>query len=141
MSGEHKIQNEIRNALAGECMLFRGNVGSGWTSNMPAKPATKTHGTVIEPGDIVLRKARRFSTGLPDGFTDTFGLVSRVITPEMVGQIVGVYFAPEVKDDGKNPSPVQQRFMAAINAGGGIAGVVRSVPDAMALLVLARGQR
>lgn len=141
MSGEHKIQNAIRNALAGECLLFRGNVGSGWTSNIPSQPATRTHGTVLEPGDIVLRKARRFSTGLPDGFTDTFGVVERVITADMIGDIVGVYFAPEIKDVGKNPSPVQRRFITAINSAGGVAGVVRSVPDSLALLAIARGAK
>jgi hypothetical protein len=66
-------------------------------------------------------------------------LVERVITADMVGQTVGVFFAPEVKDAGKKPSPKQASFLQAVNDGGGVAGVVRSVSDAMALLAVARG--
>lgn len=138
---EHKIQNQIRNALAGECLLFRANVGRGWTSNKPAKPETKFHAAVVHPGDIILRQARPFDTGLPAGFSDTFGLVSVVITQDMVGKTMGVFIAPEVKDDGKKPTPVQARFLQAVNDNGGVAGIVRSVNDALALLNRARGKK
>ena len=50
MTQEHKIQNEIRNQTADIAVLFRANVGSGYTYD-----------------------GRYFDTGLPKGFSDLFG--------------------------------------------------------------------
>lgn len=50
MTAEHKIQNEIRIALADSCILFRMNVGTGYTVD-----------------------GRYFNTGVPKGFSDLFG--------------------------------------------------------------------
>lgn len=50
MTEEHKIQNEIRIALAESCILFRMNVGTGYTVD-----------------------GRYFNTGVPKGFSDLFG--------------------------------------------------------------------
>ena len=47
---EHEIQNRIRAALAPYCVIFRANVGKGYTLD-----------------------GRYFSTGLPAGFSDLFG--------------------------------------------------------------------
>lgn len=47
---EHEIQNSIRNETADIAMLFRANVGQGFTKD-----------------------GRFFSTGLPKGFSDLFG--------------------------------------------------------------------
>lgn len=125
MSEEHKIQNEIRNALAGRCLLFRANVGKAWT------------GEKIErlPGNkLLITNPRPFDTGLPPGFSDTFGLVKVKITPEMVGQTVGIFVAPEVKSSTGRLSEKQQNFLRAVNDNGGRAGVVRSVEDAERLV-------
>ncbi|MCM1007942.1 MAG: VRR-NUC domain-containing protein [Ruminococcus flavefaciens] len=51
MTEEHKIQNEIRIALADSCIIFRMNVGAGCTFD-----------------------GRYFNTGVPKGFSDLFGL-------------------------------------------------------------------
>jgi hypothetical protein len=135
---EHKIQNIIRNGLAGKCLLFRANVGSGWTSSKPAFIAKQTQGTVLQPGDVVLRAARPFSTGLPVGFSDTFGLVPVTITPDMVGQLVGIFVAGEVKDETGRLAPKQADFLAAITRNGGRAAVWRTLGDALATV---EGQR
>lgn len=50
MTEEHYIQNQIRLALADSCILFRMNVGTGYTQD-----------------------GRYFSTGVPKGFSDLFG--------------------------------------------------------------------
>lgn len=50
MTPEHRIQNEIRLALADSCLIFRANVGKVRTPD-----------------------GRYFDTGLPNGFTDLFG--------------------------------------------------------------------
>lgn len=125
---EHRIQNEIRNALAGRCLLFRANVGQGWTGDA----------TRLPDGSVLLKNARPFTTGLPPGFSDTFGLVPVTITPDMVGQLVGVFVAGEVKAPGGRVAPKQQNFLDAITRHGGRAAVWRSVPDAMATIEGAR---
>lgn len=123
---EHAIQNAIRNALAGECLAFRANVGSAWAGQVAFKAHRR--GLVmldLEPGDIVLRKARPFSTGLPKGFSDLFGLVPG-----------GRFFALEVKAERGRTHGNQDNFLAAVERNGGIAGVVRSPDDARRILGL-----
>jgi len=127
---EHRIQNEIRNALAGQCMLFRANVGQAWQGDA----------TRLPNGDVLLRNARPFSTGLPAGFSDLFGLVPVVVTPDMVGQRVGVFLALEVKTPKGRPSDRQGAFLQAVNDNGGRAAVVRSPADALAMVVGGKGK-
>lgn len=50
MTEEHKIQNEIRLALADTCVIFRVNVLAGWTMD-----------------------GRYVTSGVPKGFSDLFG--------------------------------------------------------------------
>ena len=50
MTQEHIIQNAIRLALADTCVIFRVNVGKGYTPD-----------------------GRYFDTGVPKGFSDLFG--------------------------------------------------------------------
>lgn len=50
MTEEHIIQNKIREALSPYAVIFRANVGSGFTYD-----------------------GRHFDTGLPKGFSDLFG--------------------------------------------------------------------
>lgn len=133
-SREHVIQNEIRNALCDEGLFFRANVGTGWQGRGKPIKAKNTMQVIIQKGDIVLRQARPFSTGLPAGFSDLFGLVPVVITPEMVGQTVAVFAALEVKDKAK-ASDEQSNFIKAVNDNGGRAGVVRSIDDAVRIVV------
>lgn len=118
---EHAIQNAIRNALAGRCLLFRCNVGQAWTGDAKRLPG----------GDLLLKNPRPFSTGLPPGFSDLFGLVPVVITPDMVGQKVAVFTALEVKTPKGRPTDKQAAFIQAVNDNGGRAGVVRSAEDAV----------
>jgi hypothetical protein len=118
---EHRIQNEIRNALAGKCLLFRANVGQGWTGDVHKLP----------DGSILIKNPRPFTTGLPPGFSDTFGLVAVTITPDMVGKTIGQFVAGEVKDASGRVSTPQKNFLAAVIRNGGRAGVWRSVSDAL----------
>lgn len=130
---EHKIQNEGRNALAGHCLSFRANVGRGWTSSQPAQVIKRTQQVIVQAGDVVLRQARPFDTGLPTGFSDTFGLTPVVVTPQMVGTTVGIFHAIEYKAEGGRIAPKQQLFLQAVKANGGRAGVARSAQDAVAI--------
>lgn len=119
--GEHRTQNEIRNALAGKCLAFRANVGQAWTGDVARLP----------DGSILIRNPRPFNTGLPPGFSDLFGLVRQRITPDMVGQDIGRFFAIEVKDTGGRTSTAQRAFLVAVKDNGGLAGVARSASDAL----------
>lgn len=128
---EHALQNEIRNALAGHCLLFRVNVGQAWT------------GARIErlPGNrVLIYDARPFTTGLPPGFSDTFGLVQTRITEDMVGGIIGQFIAGEVKTSSGRVSDKQAAFLQAIQSNGGRAGVWRSVEDATAMVLGRKGK-
>ena len=118
---EHAIQNEIRNALAGKCMLFRVNVGTAWTGQVSKLPGNR----------VLIENARPFSTGLPPGFSDTFGMVPVVITVDMVGMTMGQFLAGEIKADSGRVSPKQAAFLQAISNQGRRAGVWRSVDDAL----------
>lgn len=51
MTEEHRIQNQIRLAVAPYCDIFRINVGQGYTKD-----------------------GRYFNTGVPAGFSDLFGV-------------------------------------------------------------------
>ncbi|AWM87350.1 VRR-NUC domain-containing protein [Microvirga sp. 17 mud 1-3] len=128
---EHAIQNTIRNALAGECLLFRANVGRAWTGDSVHK---------LPNGDLVIRNPRPFYTGLPPGFADTFGLATRIITPADVGTKLGVYIAGEIKTERGRVSDKQAAYLRAVNDNGGAADVWRTVDDARATVARAKGK-
>lgn len=127
---EHGLQNEIRNALAGHCLLFRVNVGTAWTGDRVER---------LPGGRVLIYAARPFSTGLPPGFSDTFGLVQTLITPDMVGRRIGQFLAGEVKTGTGRVSDKQAAFLRAIEMNGGRAGVWRSADDALAMVLGKRG--
>ena len=62
------------------------------------------------------------------------GWTSRTITPEMVGQQVAIFTSIEVKAATGRIRPEQQQWLNAVQAAGGIAGVARSVGEAMDIL-------
>lgn len=130
MTSEHDIQNAIRNDLSGTCLAFRANVGTGWVGRGKPLIADRTMAVSVAPGDIVLRSGRRFSTGLPPGFSDLFGGVPVKITPEMVGTTILQFFAIEVKDEAGRLRAGQGPFLTSIQRHGGRSGVARSAEDA-----------
>jgi hypothetical protein len=98
---EHDIQNEIRVAVSPYCVIFRANVG-----------------TVRTPD------GRYFSTGLPSGFSDLFGVRRRD------GRAVFI----EVKKPGGRVSPEQKNFIKVMQSVGAIAGVCFSADEAVKLV-------
>jgi hypothetical protein len=98
---EHDIQNEIRVAVSPYCVIFRANVG-----------------TVRTPD------GRYFSTGLPPGFSDLFGVRRRD------GRAVFI----EVKKPGGRVSPEQKNFIKVMQSLGAIAGVCFSAEEAVRLV-------
>lgn len=131
---EHGAQNAIRNALAGRAFVFRGNVGVGWQGT--GKPFQPPHPMTVHvnPGDVVLRQARPFNTGLPPGFSDLFGFVPVTITPDMVGQTLAVFTAIECKSAAGKARERQAAFLQAVNDNGGRAGIARTPDDALRIV-------
>lgn len=75
--------------------------------------------------------------GLCPGSADIIGLVPVEITPDMVGKTVAVFMAVEVKDEARVQSN-QSAFLNMVRERGGIAGVARSVAEALAIVRLGR---
>lgn len=129
---EKEVQDEARIALSenGKGFYFRVNVGSGWVSNY--KPIK------LGNGDIILKKARPFETGLPAGFPDIVGITQVTITPEMVGQKIGVFTGLEAKSATGKVQKKQKPMLKKIIEGGGIAGVFRTPEEAVEIVNLAK---
>jgi hypothetical protein len=106
---EQQIQQHIRlTCSTGATRLFRNNTGT----------LRDQHG-------------RPVSFGLAKGSADLIGWRTVTITPEMVGQQVAVFTSIEVKTPTGRVKPEQQQWLDAVQAAGGIAGVARSVEDAL----------
>ena len=111
-SSEQTIQQHIRLACSiGSCRLFRNNTGT--LRDINGRPVT---------------------FGLCKGSADLIGWSSRTITPEMVGQQIAVFTSIEVKSTSGRVKPEQQQWLNAVAAAGGIAGIARSVGEAMDIL-------
>jgi hypothetical protein len=111
-SDERRIQSEIQLAANGPARLWRNNVGA-----------------------LRDQRGQLVRYGLCPGSSDLIGYRTIVITPDMVGRRLAVFAAVEVKDRAA-PTDQQQAFMRLIEQAGGLAGVARSVPDALSILRL-----
>ena len=85
-------------------------------------------------GTLYDRQGRPVTFGLAKGSADLIGWTTRTITPDMVGQTVAVFTSLEVKTATGRVSTEQRQWLDAVQAAGGVAGVVRSVEDAQTLL-------
>lgn len=74
----------------------------------------------------------KYGLGNPGG-SDLIGITPVTITENMVGQTVGVFTAVEVKTATGRVTPAQENFIRIIRESGGMAGVCRSVDDALGL--------
>jgi hypothetical protein len=109
---EQQIQQHIRIACStGQTRLFRNNTGT----------LRDQHG-------------RPVSFGLCKGSADLIGYRTITITPDMVGQQVAVFLSIEVKTPTGRIRPEQQAWLETVQAAGGIAGVARSVEDALRIV-------
>ena len=74
----------------------------------------------------------RYGVANPGG-SDLIGWRSITVTPDMVGQKLAVFLAIEVKGEKGKATDQQRNFIARVRADGGLAGVARSVEDALAI--------
>ena len=109
---EQRIQQEIRlTCSTRDTRLFRNNTGTLRDAN-----------------------GRPVQFGLCKGSADLIGWKRVTVTPEMVGQQVAVFLSIEVKTPTGRLRPEQQQWLDAVQAAGGIAGVARSVEDALRIV-------
>jgi hypothetical protein len=108
---ETTLQQEIRLALGTnpDARIFRNQVGS-----------------LPDP-----RTGRLVTFGLAKGSADLIGWRTITVTPEMVGTRLAVFLSIEVKTPTGRVSPTQQAWLSVVHGAGGLAGIARSVPDAL----------
>lgn len=113
-NAETDLQQRIRLALGTrpDTRIFRNQVGS-----------------LPDP-----RTGRLVTFGLARGSADLIGWRTVVVTPEMVGQRIAVFTSIEVKTPTGRLAPAQQHWLHAVRTAGGVAGVARSVSDAVTIL-------
>ncbi len=85
----------------------------------------------VNVGRVKTADGRIFSTGLPRGFSDLFGILPAENSAN--GQAVPVFI--EVKVRPNKPSPEQIRFVEEQRKNGAVAGVVYSIDDVWELLL------
>jgi hypothetical protein len=67
-------------------------------------------------------------------FPDFVGVRCVTITPDMVGQEIGVFFGIEAKAPGKNATPGQLQKIALLRSFGALAGVAHNQEEALEVL-------
>jgi hypothetical protein len=109
---ETELQQRIRLAV-GTLPGFR-----AWRNNSGKLPDPRTGRWV------------QFGVASPGG-SDLLGYRTITITPEMVGRKVAIFTAIEIKTATGRATPEQRRFIEHIRAAGGLAGIVRSIDEAL----------
>jgi hypothetical protein len=134
---EHGIQQRILLSCgSGDSRLWRNNVGSGWTGQATRvnDQNRRSVAAALRPGDVVIRAGRILHAGLCVGSADAVGLVSVLVTPEHVGQRLGVFCGVEVKRPGGPATAGQRDWVSLIRRMGGRAGFAESVEQAQEIL-------
>ena len=80
------------------------------------------------------RTGRLVQFGLARGSADLIGWRTITITPDMVGRQVAVFTSIEVKTPTGRVRPEQHAWLSTVQCSGGIAGVARSVGDALRIV-------
>ena len=112
-NNETALMHKVLAALSeAGCLVFRSNTGTAWQGQRVYQDA----------GTVTLSNSRMITFGLCVGASDIIGIVR------------GRFLAVEIKTDKGSATKEQLNFIDAVNAAGGIAGVVRSVEEALQLI-------
>ena len=113
-NAETTLQQQIRLAVGTnpETRIFRNQVGS-----------------LPDP-----RTGRLVTFGLARGSADLIGWSTITVTQAMVGTRLAIFTSIEVKVPTGRIRPEQQAWLEAVTQAGGIAGIARSVPDALLIV-------
>lgn len=129
---EKTIQTEIMlSASQTGAVVFRNNVANGLVGQM--QRIEKDGPIVLHRGDWIVRNGRRIQCGLCPGSSDLIGWRSVIVTHEMVGRRVALFLGMEVKTTTGRPTDEQANFIQQVRKAGGLAGIVRSVDDAIGI--------
>ena len=126
MASEAEIQAEVALAVGGrdDARLFRNTVGTGWSGEL-----------VEQRGGMVrLRNARFVRYGLFPGSADLVGWHSMLVGPEHMGRRFARMLSLEVKAARGRVRPDQATWLRMVDGAGGLAAIVRSPDEAIALL-------
>lgn len=117
---ESALYPQIMQAFSrGPTRVFRQNAGTAWQGKIIEQSASR----------LVLAYPRAIRLGSP-GMADLGGLTSVVITPDMVGQLIGVDVQIECKFGAGRLTAEQAAYIQMIRTLGGRAGIARSVEEA-----------
>lgn len=114
MNKETAIQRRIMLALASAgCTVWRNETAGAWMGKQIHR----------QGGQVTLTNARMMTFGLCVGSADVIGIAPG-----------GRFLAVEVKTPKGRPTKEQLRFIDAVKNAGGIAGIARSVEEALELI-------
>lgn len=114
---EHDIQSQIRIDFSKHIpdgLLFRTNVGQAWTGSRTKRNSD---------GSLTIYDPRPFLIGLPNGFSDLFGVLPG-----------GRALFLEIKAPKGKPSEAQTNFLTQVSKTGALAGVARSYEDVIKII-------
>jgi hypothetical protein len=115
MNEETKLQRLIMIALSNnDCLVFRNETAGAYVGKVIHKDARI----------VTLQNAMLMQFGLCVGSSDIIG----------IHKPTGRFLAVEVKTAKGKPTPEQLNFIEQVRAANGIAGIARSVQDALELL-------
>ena len=109
-----EIQRRILSELQPHERLWPINAGVGWVGKVVRRA----------PDSIILANPRPLHTA-PVGWPDLCGIEAVTITPEMVGQTVGVFRGVEIKAGRDRMRPEQEALRRVIESLGGRYEIVR----------------
>ena len=107
-----------------EVRVFRNNVALAWAGSKVTRN---------KDGSITIQNPRPIHAGLCKGSSDLIGWKSVLVTPEMVGGRLAVFTAIEVKGTKTRIEAEQTNFIDCVRNHGGLAGIARSVDDALTI--------
>lgn len=125
-ASEAEAQRQVFKVLGGlhDVRLFRNNVALAWTGDV----------TRLADGSVLIRNPRPLHAGLHRGSGDLIGWRRRLVGPHDVGCEVAQFLSLEVKSARGRVTPEQKTWAEAVLRFGGLAGVVRSEQEALAVI-------
>jgi hypothetical protein len=135
MNTETPLMQRIQLAVGGRpgVRLFRNNVAFAWVGKVFRPWKAGTH-VIVGPEDVVIYNARPLHAGLCEGSPDLVGWRSFLVAPRHVGRRLAAFVGLEVKMPGRGATAQQTAFLAALEAAGGLGGVVRDQASAQGVV-------
>lgn len=112
--------NRIRiHAQENNGRLFRNNVGEAWAGK--EKWIDSLKGKILQ-----IFNPSRIKFGLTEGSSDLIGWKTIIVTPELVGRKIAIFWAVEEKTGKDKLSEKQANFLNQVSSSGGIAEIAYS---------------